>query len=89
MNSPRLFPKTLLDIRVNSDTVVDLYRNCGLPPSLGDKLFSDLPPEVLAELVAVTQLGLQGAHEGEAKLSDLSSVIRYILFYLLTKDDPK
>ncbi len=89
MNSPRLFPKTLLDIRVNSDTVVDLYRNCGLPPSLSDKLFSDLPPEVLAELVEVTRLGLQGAHEGNAKLCDLQCALRYILLYILTDGKPR
>lgn len=85
MNSPRLFPKTLLDIKVDSETVLDLYRNCGISPYLADKLLFDLPPEALAELVMVTKLGLLGAHEGKATLSDLSSVLRYIFRWLLPK----
>jgi len=44
MNSPVLFPKTLLDIKVTSETIIDLYKNCGLPERISEKLFADLSP---------------------------------------------
>lgn len=89
MSNPVLFPQTLLDIKVTPDTVLDLYRNCGLPESVSEKLFADLSPLTQAELVEITRLGLLGAHEGTAKLCDLQCVLRYILLYILTDGKPR
>ena len=89
MSNPVLFPQTLLDIKVTPDTVLDLYRNCGLPESVSEKLFADLSPFAQAELGEVTRLGLQGAHEGNAKLCDLQCALRYILLYILTDGKPR
>lgn len=89
MSNPVLFPQTLLDIKVTPDTVLDLYRNCGLPESVSEKLFADLSPLAQAELVEITRLGLLGAHEGNAKLCDLQCVLRYILLYILTNGKPR
>lgn len=89
MNSSVLFPKTLLDIKVTSETIIDLYKNCGLPERISEKLFADLSPHAQAELVEITRRGLLGAHEGTAKLCDLQCVLRYILLYILTDGKPR
>lgn len=83
--SPALFPKTLLDIKVSPETVLDLYRNCGLPISLINKLLTDLPPNCLEELVDFTSYGLRVSHEGGFELSKLSFVLQGLLFHLLGK----
>jgi len=87
--SPTLFPKTLLDIKVSPETVLDLYRNCGLPEHISEKLFADMPPEILAALVEITKCGLKGAHKGKAKVSDLQVVLRCLLSLMVDRAPSK